>query len=64
MGEFTRRVHTAWPCLGLPVKSPWLEPGRPFLENSPLTLYSLPQERIMTQEQKEREVACNDHTKD
>ena len=25
-------MQTAWPCLGLLVKSPWLEPGRPFLD--------------------------------
>ena len=31
MGGCTRRVQTAWPCLGSALNSPWLEPGRPNL---------------------------------
>ena len=29
LGGNFQRVQTARPCLGLAVKSPWLEPGRP-----------------------------------
>ena len=31
VGGCTRRVQTAWPCLGSALNSPWLEPGRPNL---------------------------------
>ena len=31
VGGCTRRVQTAWPCLGSALNSPWLELGRPFL---------------------------------
>ena len=31
VGGCTRRVQTAWPCLGSALNSPWLEPGRAFL---------------------------------
>ena len=31
VGGCTRRVQTAWPCLGSALNSPWLEPSRPFL---------------------------------
>jgi len=28
---FTQWVETAWPCLGLALKSPWSEPSGAFL---------------------------------
>ena len=33
VGGCTRRVQTAWRCLGLALKSPWLEPSGPLLSS-------------------------------
>ena len=33
VGGCTRRVPTAWRCLGLALKSPWLEPSEPLLSS-------------------------------